>query len=519
MFDRVIVNGMVVDGSGLSRFRADVGIRGDRIAAIGRLADAPAGERLDATGCVVTPGFVDAHVHGDIPLLVDARHEPAIRQGVTTYIVGQDGVAMTPGSPEVREYMRRYTAGFSTGLPLPGPSERISDYLDLLTGRSPINAAVLVPNGNIRMQVMGLAERPATASELAAMERLVREAMEQGAVGLSSGLDYIPSRYADTHELIALCRQIAPFGGVYATHMRSYTPEGVQAALDEVFQIEQQAGCAVHIAHLNCLADQVVPLIDRARANGSEVTFDLYCYLFGSTILGMIALPAWVQAGGIDATLARLRQRSVRQQLAAWFAQPPLSLGSVRLGWVPSAPHYEGLTLEQAYRESRAANLGEFVCDLLLECELAVNCIVPHHPSRTEADLVALMRHPAMMGGSDGIFVGTRPHPRGCGCVARYLGYHVRAGHWTLEEAVQKLAYHPARRHGLRDRGLLAVGLAADVAVFDPATITDRATFDDGRALAEGMRHVLVNGVVVLRDGQRTPDTPGRGLRRWGDSG
>lgn len=514
MFDRLILNGTLVDGSGLSRYRADVGIRGDRIAAIGQLAHAVAGERLDATGQIVAPGLIDAHVHGDIPLLTDPLHDAAVRQGVTTYIVGQDGVALTPGSPEVIDYMRRYTAGFSTGFPLPGPSASIREYLDLLAGRSPINAAVLVPNGNVRMQVLGLAERPATAPELAEMARLVRQSMEQGAVGLSSGLDYIPSRYADTTELVTLCREVAEFGGVYATHMRSYTPEGVAAAMEEVFQIERQSSCAVHISHLNCLAEQVTPIIDTARADGSEVTFDLYCYLFGSTILAMIALPAWVQADGIDATLARLRDARVREQLRGWFAQPRVPLESVRLGWVPSQPQWEGLTLEQAYRESGVSDLGTFVCDLLVECELAVNCIVPHHRSRTESDLVALMRHPAMMGGSDGIFVGSRPHPRGYGCFARYLGYHVRRGHWTLEEAVQKLAYHPARRFGLRDRGLLAVGLAADVVVFDAAQITDLATFENGPALAKGMRHVVVNGQVVLRDGLRTSAKPGRGLRR-----
>jgi N-acyl-D-amino-acid deacylase len=526
MFDVLIGGGRIVDGSGLPWFSADVGIEGDRIAAVGRLGAAAARVRLDAAGKVVTPGFIDAHVHGDLALLADPPHLPAVRQGVTTYVLGQDGVAMAPASPATLDHVRRYTAGFSGGPQWPDlalldePGFLSMDrYLALFDRRCAVNVACLVPNGNVRMEVMGLETRTPSPGEVDRMARLVREAMEQGAVGLSSGLDYIPSRYAGTEELIALCRAIAPFGGVYVTHMRRYDPEGVLGSMDEVYRIGREAGVSVHISHFNSRADLVLPKIDAGRAEGIDVTYDLYCYLAGSSILAMVALPPEVQEGGVEATLARLRDPAVRLSLHEWFAGPAGAkrgpLHDVRLSYVAAPSHraFEGRTLAAAAREA-GQTPGDFLCDLLVASGLAVGCVVPHR-QRTQEDVRQLMRHPAMMAGSDGIFTGGFPHPRGCGCFARYLGHHVRSDRtWTLEQAVQHLAAHAARRFGLNDRGLLREGMAADVVVFDPATITDHATYDDGRRLATGVEHVLVNGELMLRDGERTAALPGRALRR-----
>ena len=527
MFDILITNGRVVDGSGNPWFRADLGVAAGRIAAVGTLSGAEARQRLDASGKVVAPGFIDAHVHGDLMLLADPHHEPAVRQGVTTYILGQDGVAMAPASPATLEYMRRYTAGFSGNPDL--PPERfpgrpgflsMADYLACFDRRCALNVACLVPNGNVRMEVMGLDHRPPSPDERRRMGRLVREAMEQGAVGLSTGLDYIPSLYADTEELIALCREVAPFGGVYVTHQRRYDPDGVLGSMDEVYRIGREAGVAVHISHFNSRAELVLPKIDAGRAGGIDVTYDLYCYLAGSSILGMVALPPWVQEGGVEPTLGRLRDPAARARLRDWFAAPRLPRETVRLSHVaaPEYRHLEGQTLDRAAALAGGGreppDVGAFVCDLLVASGLAVGCVVPHR-QRTQQDVDDLMRHPAMMGGSDGIFVGGFPHPRGCGCFARYLGHHVRDDRtWTLEQAVQRLAAHPARRFGLKDRGLLREGLAADVVVFDAETIADRATYDDGRRLAVGVEHVLVNGELVLHHGERTAALPGRALRR-----
>ncbi|HXG09395.1 MAG TPA: D-aminoacylase [Gemmataceae bacterium] len=518
MFDLLITGGRIVDGSGLPWFRADVGIKGDRIVAVGSLANgaapAEARVRIDAADKVVAPGFIDAHVHGDLMLLADPYHEPAIRQGVTTYLLGQDGVAMAPASPATLDYMRRYTAGFSGNPELPQRWSSMAEYLACFDRTTAVNVACLVPNGNVRMEVMGLATRPPTADELTRMARLVAEAMEQGAVGLSSGLDYIPSLYADTEELIALCKAIAPYGGVYVTHMRRYDPDGVLGSMDEVYRIGREAGVAVHISHFNSRADLVLPKIDAGRADGIDVTYDLYCYLAGSSILGMVALPPWVQEGGIDATLARLRDPAIRGRLRGSLVGPRGPLEAVRLSYVaaPAYRHLEGLTLEEAARQT-GQEIGELVCEVLAASEMAVGCVVPHL-NRTLEDVRQLMVHPAHMAGSDGIFTGSRPHPRGWGCFARYLGHHVRDRTWTLEQAVQHLSAHAARRFGLKDRGLLREGMAADVVVFDPDKVADHATYEDGRRPASGMEHVIVNGELVLHHGQRTKALPGRALRR-----
>jgi N-acyl-D-amino-acid deacylase len=521
MFDLLLTGGRVVDGSGAPAMQADVGIEGDRISAVGTLRQAEARRRLDVAGKVVCPGFIDAHVHGDLAVLADPLHEPAIRQGVTTYILGQDGVAMAPGSAATQEYMRRYTAGFSGTFPIEDRWTSMADYLDCFKRRSAINVACLIPNGNVRMEVMGLETRPPTAEELGRMGRLVREAMEQGAVGLSSGLDYIPSLYARTEELIALCREMAPYGGVYVTHMRRYDAAGVIESMDEVYRIGREAGVPVHISHFNSRADLVLPKLDAGQASGLDVTFDLYCYLAGSSILGMVVLPPEAQEGGVGATVARLRDTAVRSRLRSWFTAPKVPLEIITISFVnnPADRHYEGLTLTDAFHQATAkegkppSDIGEFVCELLANSDMAVGCVVPHH-HRTQEDVRQLMRHPGMMAGSDGIFTGTCPHPRGCGCFARYLGHYVRGDHtWTLEQAVHHLSECAARRFGLRDRGRLRPKMAADVVVFDPATIADQSTFDEGRRLAVGVEHVIVNGELVLTEGKRTTALPGRPLR------
>ena len=513
MFDLIIRNGRVVDGSGLPWFHADVGITGDRITAVGPLRKAEAKVVLDAAGRIVCPGFVDAHVHGDLALLADPYHEPGVRQGVTTHVVGQDGVAFAPGSADTQRYMRGYTAGFNGDFPTPGKQWRtVAEYLACFDQSCAINVCTLIPNGNVRMEVMGLDPRSPTADERAAMRRLIREGMEQGAVGLSSGLDYVPSLYADETELSELCEEIAPFGGVYVTHMRGYNPRTAPPALDEVFNIGRRAGCGVHVSHFNCLATQTIPLLEEARASGVDVTFDLYCYLYGSTIVAMLTLPFELLEGGIDATVARLRDPAVRKSLEPAFANPRFPIETIRLANVPCPEyrHLEGMGLVEA---SGGRNLVEFTCDLLVATNLAAGCVIRHFAERGDADILALMRHPLMMAGSDGIYAGGRPHPRGTGCFARYLGHHVRAGDWPLEEAVMKCSHHAARRFGLTDRGLLREGYAADVVVFGPDRIADRSTYDDGTALAVGVDHVIVNGVPVLLAGDRTDALPGRGLR------
>jgi N-acyl-D-amino-acid deacylase len=518
MFDLILRGGCVIDGSGGPPFRADVALLETKIADVGRLDGALAPKVLNVEGLYIVPGFIDAHVHGDLMLLADPIHLPALRQGVTTYVIGQDGSSFAPASKVTLDYMRRYTAGFN-GNPagLPYNWQTIEDYLACFDRQVAINVAYLIPNGNVRMEVMGLDPRPPSNDDLRAMQKLVRDGMNAGAVGLSTGLDYIPSRYADAAEIAALCEPIVEENGVYVTHMRGYGPRAPEG-MREVFEIARKTGVPAHISHYNGRADVLLPLVDEGRALGLDLTYDTYPYLAGSTILGMIALPPWVQEGGVDATVERLHDAGVRSRLRSeWFAgEIPYALENVAIGMVanPDWRWAEGLTVAAAAQQA-GREPGDFVCEILAASGMAVGIIAFRPGERTEADVRAILRHPAHMAGSDGIFCGGFPHPRGWGAFARYLGYHTRQlGDYSWPEAVTHLSTHAARRFRLTDRGLIRRGFIADIVVVDPSVVIDKSTYAAGRTLATGVDHVLVNGTLVLENGEPTGATPGRALRR-----
>jgi N-acyl-D-amino-acid deacylase len=517
-FDLILKGGWVIDGSGGPPFRADVALLDTMVAAVGRLGGATAPRVLDVARRYVVPGLIDAHVHGDLMLLADPVHLPALRQGVTTYLIGQDGSSFAPASPATLDYMRRYTAGFNGNPSEPSYDWRtIDEYLDRFDRKVSLNVAYLIPNGNIRMEVMGLDPRPAGEEEIRAMQKLVCDGMNDGAIGLSTGLDYIPSCYADVREIAALCEVIAAEDGVYVTHMRGYGPRAA-VGMHEVFDIARAADVPAHVSHYNGPADLLLPLMDQGQSLGLDLTYDTYPYLAGSTILGMVALPSWVQEGGIEATVARLKDMAVRARLKSeWFAVgTPYALETTTISMVadPQWRWAEGHTVTQA---AGLANRdpGDFVCEILAASGMAVGIVGFRPGERTEADIRAILRHPAHMAGSDGIFCGSFPHPRGCGAFARYLGYHTRRlRDYSWPEAITHLATHAARRFRLTNRGMIRPGFVADIAVFDPAVVTDRSTYTAGRTLAEGVDHVLVNGTLVLENGEPTGATPGRALRR-----
>ncbi len=517
-FDLILRNGRVIDGSGGPPFRADVGVEGTKIAAVGHLNGATAAKDIDVSDRYVVPGFIDAHVHGDTVLLADPVHRPALKQGVTTYIIGQDGTAFAPASPSTMDYMRRYSAGFNANPP--GVDYRwnsVAEYLARFEGTTAINVAYLIPNGNVRMEVMGLDPRPASPDEIKAMRRMVKQGMEEGAVGLSTGLDYIPSRYADAREIAALCEPIVPYDGVYVSHIRAYGPN-THVGMEEVYDICKLSGVAGHVSHYNGPANLLLPLMDQGLAMGHDLTFDTYPYLRGSTILGMVALPAWVQEGGIDATLERLVDPRIRAKLnAEWFSSMtpyPLDTTTIAMVANPEWRWAEGLIVADAAKKA-GRTAGDFVCEILHASEMMVGIVGYRAGERTEEDVRAILKHPGHMAGSDGIFCGGYPHPRGWGAFARYLGYHTRTlGDYTWAEAVTHLSTHAARRYRLTDRGLIRPGFAADIAVFDPLTVTDRSTYAAGRNEATGVDHVVVNGTLALLNGEPTGATPGRALKR-----
>jgi len=513
MFDTLIEHGRVLTGDNVTPVLADIGIVGGRIVAVDLLGSADAVRRIDAGGQLVLPGFIDSHVHGDLWLL-DNDAAPALAQGVTTFVLGQDGTSTAPVTVATQDFFRRYFRPVNGDPAVSHDWYSVGEYLQRIDAAAAVNVAYLVPNGNVRAQVMGLTDRSPSTADLQMMADLVRRGLDEGAVGLSTGLDYIPSRHAGTEELIALSKPLAERGGVYVSHMR-HSLGRPDLWVAEVEQIAASAGIAGHISHFAGDSKVNLQLLQRAHNRGVDLSFDHYPYLAGSTLVAMTVLPPWVQSGGLEVTRGRLADPAVRRKLFEdWdrSGEPPFN--RMPLCYVDSGD-YEwaiGLTLDQA-AETAGTAVRDFVCDLLVETSLGAGSLV--WADHAEEDLSELLRSPHHLGCSDGIYYGQRPHPRGWGAFARFLARHVRElSDWTLADAVQHLASGPAARFGLADRGRLARGFAADVVVLDPATVADSSTYADPKCLAAGVSFVLVNGTVAIDGGRPTGARAGMALRR-----
>lgn len=518
-FDLIVRGGAVVDGTGAEPVAGDVGVVGNRITAVGDLSGAVAGEYLDATGSLVFPGFIDAHSHADALLAEPRVQEACLSQGVTTVILGQDGLSFAPSDPFAIAYVERYFGAING----PAPDAfrggiSVADLLDSYDRRGAVNAAYLVPAATVRAQVVGLAPRQATADELRRMVAQVEQAVADGAVGLSTGLDYVPGQFAGAEELAAICRPVGEAGGTYVSHLRGYAGDRLADALAEAGHIASLSGAQGHVSHLHGQASLIEETLAALRdEQGVTLSFDSYPYLRGSTLVSMIMLPSDLQDGGIDATVDRLADPAVRDRLRhKWFPHVLGSRRSITLSFVdhPEFRWAEGMTLAQATEQWGQGDLTDFVCTILTACGLVVGCVADNGSDRTEEDVRHLLRHPAHMASSDAVFLGTRPHPRGWGTFARLLGRHVRElGDWTWGQAALHLSGNAARRFGLAGRGLVAPGQIADLVVLDPERVTDRATYDDPTQTAVGVSHVVVSGQVALREGKLSEAHCGRALR------
>jgi len=514
--DIIIDGGRLVDGTGTPWRRADVGILEGRIVAIGRLEETAARRRITADGQIVCPGFIDIHGHADLSLPANERQIERLRQGITTEVLGQDGLSYAPASAQHLQEWRRYLIGLNgEGAGLDWAWSSVAEYLERVEGKA-ANAVYLVPHGAVRVEAMGWADRPATASETQHMQTLVRKGLEQGALGLSTGLSYIPCAHATTEELISLCRPVAEAGGILAIHLRSYGPMMLDA-LDEAISIGRATGVAVQVSHLRIAgpenrgkAPEIAARIDTARTEGVDITFDAYPYEVGCAPLFCL-IPAWAQAGGPDAILSRLADRKERARIRAeiygwgvdWEMYTLSNAPRTKLG------DWERYSLPQAAQGSDR-DVETFIIDLLLETQL--NATIVAYGGNQEDD-ECLAQHPAGMVCSDGVQVGNHPHPRGYGTFPRVLAHYVRERHiLTLERAVNKMTAAPAARLNLNDRGVLRIGAAADVVIFDPDKVKDRATYADSRRPPEGIEWVLVNGEPAVAQGQPTGALAGRVL-------
>ena len=521
-YDLIVAGGRVVDGTGAPWFRADVGVRGDRIVAVGNLEKASAKRRVDAGGKYVAPGFIDMLGQSELNLLVDNRVESKIRQGITTEITGE-GSSAAPMSPvwiaEAKPWLDKYRLTIDW-------KDLDGYWRRLRKARPTVNLATYVGAAQVRGVVLGLGEAQPDAAQLTRMQQEVETAMRQGAVGVSTGLIYPPGSYATTAELVALAKAAGRNGGLYASHIRG-EDDVVMQALEEAITIGKEAQVPVEIWHLKTSLrknwgrmKEVVARIERARAEGVDIAANIYPYVAASN--GLVAtVPGWAQAGGADAMLQRFhdpetRARIVREVKVALEREPP---GDILLASCvnPDVKKYMGRRLDDVAKEM--GKPPEEALLALVEADRAQGWVVRFWMS--EDDVRLAMRQPWVSfvtdnpgQATDGPFAEDLAHPRAFGGMARVLGRYVRDEHvLTLEDAVRKMTSLPARRIRLLDRGIVRPGMAADLVVFDLDRVRDLATFEKPLQYSEGFSHVVVNGRVVLDDGKMTDERPGRPLR------
>jgi N-acyl-D-amino-acid deacylase len=526
--DVLIRNGEVIVGTGAPRRRADVVVKSGRIAAVGDVCGWEAGVTLDASGLVVAPGFIDMHTHSDLSLLLNPRAESHVRQGVTTEVIGMCGFSPAPAPGARAEAIRAMFGGW--GREVEWRWGRYGEYLDALrsTGAS-VNVVPVVGHGVIRAGIVGDENRRASARELARMQEAVRQAMEAGAFGLSSGLTYAPGMFADSDELAALASVMAEQRGIYFSHIRG---EGANLldAVGEAIEIGRRAGVPVEISHLKAEGrahwGRTVPAlaqIDQARAGGVAVGFDVYPYTAWNTGLGQ-TLPAWAREGDLEAVLGRLTDPATRARLIGEIEQEADGdPGRWERRLLASAETernraFQGMTMAEI-----AARRGtppiETVLDILVEERMDASLV---GFGMCEEDVRRVLSHPTATIGSDsaaaapyGILGQGHPHPRAYGSFARVLGHYCRDEKlFPLEEAVAKMTGGPAAHLGLRDRGQIAPGFAADIVIFDPTAIADTATYQRPQQYAVGVRWVIVNGVIEVDGEEHLGRVAGRVLER-----
>ncbi|SIR87669.1 N-acyl-D-amino-acid deacylase [Haladaptatus litoreus] len=529
--DLLLERAKIVDGTGAPWFRGAVGVTDDEISHIVREVDhdLDADEIINLEGAVVAPGFIDTHSHSDIELFEDPTLAPKLRQGITTEILGQDGFSMAPMHRDggAEEWQKQLGA-------LAGRSDRewtwgsTGDYLDAVeeNGVAP-NVAMLVGHGTVRYNVLGMSDRAPTEGELNEMADLVTAALDNGAIGLSTGLIYTPCTYASTHEVQTLASQLAPYGRPFVAHIRS---EGrwIWEALDEFIDIGAEEDVPLHLSHFKMggpvqhgKTERAFGIIEAARERGVDFTAEQYPYTAGSTMLSAV-LPPWVHAEGPEGILEYLQDEDacdrIRKDIEEWRIDGWENIGALS-GWnnvvianVPSEENnqYEGMSVIEIAAD-RGTDAITAIAELLVEENLGVSMTLH---MLDEDDVQDILRYERVCIGSDGLF-GGKPHPRVYGTYPRILGKYVREENvMTLEEAIRKMTSLPARAMGLDEKGIIKRGMDADLVVFQPEVVESRATFENPSRHPKGIDHVLVNGEFAVRDKETTDDLPGKAVTK-----
>ena len=527
VFDVIIRDGKVIDGTGNPWFKADVGINGQRISGIGRLSAEKALTLIDATGLVVSPGFIDMHSHSDLVLLVNPKAESKIRQGITTEVIGNCGRSAAPLSDVMKEEMKKTTRLIEEA-ELQLDWSTMKGYLNRLDRQGvAVNVVPLVGHANIRVSTMGFSDRAPTKTELEEMKKALAQAMEDGAFGMSTGLIYPPSCYAKTDELVELSRVVASYGGIYTSHIRG-EGESLLESVKEAIEIGEKARLPVEISHHKAggkpnwgKVRESLKAIDDARGRGVDVTCDVYPYLAASIGLSAM-LPPWAHEGGTEKLAERLRDAKARDRIRQEMTEesPGRSTPLKAVGWdatqiaqCKNHPDLEGRTISEI---AQTRNMDPFalVFDLLTE-DAGISVV---RFAMCEDDVRTVLRHPVSMIGTDGSAVAPygvlgkgKPHPRSYGSFPRVLGEYVREERiLTLEDAIRKMTSLPAQKLGWRDRGIIREGMYADITIFDPETVNDRATYQNPHQYPDGIEYVIVNGKIAVEKGEHTGALAGK---------
>lgn len=539
MFDLKITNGWIIDGSGKAAFQGDVGIVKDKIVAVGDLREQDSVETINANGNMVAPGFIDMHTHSDLSFKYDRRANSKLFSGVTTEVTGNCGICVAPVREENRQLLidylgTRLIGSIPVNLELPWTS--FKEYLTWFDENPPsINLAPLLGQGAVRIAVMGFAKGMPNASELKDMQQITDTAMAEGALGLSSGLVYLPGEYSSKEEIAELCKVMVPYQGFYSTHMRTES-DGIMDAIDEALWIGGTAGVPVHISHLKLLSqdmlgktDLVLERMAQAERSGIEVSYDIYPYTAGLTSLSA-CLPPWIFEGGVAKMIERLQEQSIRSRIRKEIAEGlpgwqnfVKSAGGWGKFFVSSVRSEENKHLEGKFITEIGEMQGKDPYDAAFDLLIAENGRVQmNYYAMLEEDVMTFLRQPRAMIGSDamslsaeGILSFGKPHPRAFGTPTRFLGRYVREKKiLSFEEAVRKMTSQPAKRLGLKARGLIKEDYYADIVIFNPETVQDKATYVEPKQYSQGIESVIVNGQLVVAHGVQKDVYAGKVLGR-----
>ena len=519
MLDILIRNGLIIDGTGNPGYYGSVGVDGASIQMFrGSIPDVEASRTIDATGLTICPGFIDMHAHSGLVLLSEPEHKPKVKQGITTELIGVDGNSYAPfrSQKDFRRFVE-LNSGLDGNPPLPGSWSTVEQYLNMFDRKSAVNIAYILGNSPVRIDAIGWESTPATANDISNMKAIIREAMEEGAIGMSTGLDYPPGGYASTDELVELSKQVADLGGIYHTHVRYKSGDMFMDPFKEAIEIGERSGVPVHITHFYQKAPspggapQLLGLVEDASASGQDVTFDSYPYSLGSTRI-LIVFPDWVHEGGPERLKQALADEDARERLRGEVVPRAPTWHDMWLTYFkrPENHQYEGRSVAEI-AEMRRQNPVDALCDLLIEEDLQT-CYVAE--GLNQKTLPAFVTHPLSMVGSDAVLLGDFPSPRTYGCFPVILAEYVREERqMSLPNAIRKMTSFPAQRLGLQDRGVLRDGMNADITVFDASSVRAPATRTDPKQFPVGIEYVIVNGTVVIDGGSHTGALPGQAIR------